>query len=200
MKEKGLLLLILILIISCKTVINNDKKEQLFNGKNLNGWIIYGDEKWFVKENLLVCETVSKKGFGYLITNKEYKNFELNLEFKHETIGNSGIFLHSNFKKTKINGWQVEIGPPGHKTAGIHKYNKGWLAIPDTLKDRVLKMNEWNKMKIILNNDSITTWLNGTKMVSATDAELNNTTGGIAIQIRDKNAKMKWKNIEIIEL
>jgi hypothetical protein len=188
------------LIVSCKIFVSNDKIKQLFNGDNLKGWTIYGDEKWYVKDNLLISETVSKNDFGYLITNKEYKNFELNLEFKHKTIGNSGIFLHANFKNNKMNGWQVEIGPPGHKTAAVHEHSKGWLAIPDKLKDSILKMHEWNKLKILLKNDSITTWLNGTKMVSVKDSELKNSIGKIAIQIRDENAKMKWKNIKIIEL
>ncbi len=200
MINKYLIFGILIFIISCKKAVNTStKNEVLFNGENLNGWTIYGNEKWYVKEKLLICETVSKKNFGYLITNKQYKNFELNLEFKHETMGNSGVFLHSNFKNNTIKGWQVEIGPPGHKTAGIHKSNNGWLAKPDPLKDSILKMKRWNKMKILLKKNRLTTWLNGVKMVSIFDTVLNKTTGNIALQIRDEKAKIKWRNIKITE-
>jgi len=200
MNKNLLIVLFLIFCISCKNLaIKNTKKISLFNGENLNGWTIEGKEKWYVEDNLLVCETVSKKDFGYLISNKKYKNFELNLEFKHETIGNSGVFLHVDYNNNDtIKGWQVEIGPPGHKTAGIHKYDKGWLSIPDASKDSVLRMGEWNSMKIQVHNSMLITWLNGIKMASTIDPELHTTSGYIALQIRDKNAKIKWRAIEII--
>lgn len=196
-----LLLNILIFTISCENYNKiNEKRDNLFNGKNLNGWSILGKEKWYIKEGLLICETISKKDFGYLVTDKKYKNFKLSLDFKYETIGNSGVFLHSNFENKNANSWQVEIGPPGHKIGGIHKSSEGWLAIPDISKDSILKMDKWNTLKIILENDQLTSWLNGIKMSSVIDPELNDTSGNIALQIRDENAKIKWRNIHIVEL
>ena len=40
----------------------------LFNGENLDGWIIYGTEKWYVEDNELVCESGPDKQYGYLGT------------------------------------------------------------------------------------------------------------------------------------
>ena len=40
------------------------KTESLFNGKNLDGWIVYGTEKWYVEDGLLVCESGPDKGYG----------------------------------------------------------------------------------------------------------------------------------------
>ena len=57
------------------------KKHSLFNGKDLTGWKIYGTEKWYVENGLLVCESGPDKQYGYLATEKFYKNFDLTVEF-----------------------------------------------------------------------------------------------------------------------
>jgi len=198
MKFKSLLIF-LIILTSCKTT--ETKKKSLFNGKDLTGWNIHGTEKWYIENELLVCENGIDENFGYLATDKNYKNFELNLEFKRNTKGNGGVFLHSIFNDTKINGWQVEIGLPGHFTGGIHKYETGWIAKPDLIKDEALKIGEWNKMKIIVKDDKATVWLNNTEMVSITDPNIITQEGTIALQIHKGNkTKIQWRNINIIEL
>ena len=56
--------------------------KELFNGTDLSGWIVYGTEKWYVEDGLLVCESGPDAQYGYLGSEKYYKNFILNLEFK----------------------------------------------------------------------------------------------------------------------
>jgi hypothetical protein len=51
----------------------------IFNGVDLSGWTIHGTEKWFVEKGELVCESGPDKKYGYLSTDKSYKNFELTL-------------------------------------------------------------------------------------------------------------------------
>ena len=51
----------------------------LFNGENLDGWTIYGTEKWYVEDGILVCESGPDGQYGYLGTNEHYKNFQLTL-------------------------------------------------------------------------------------------------------------------------
>ena len=53
----------------------------LFNAENLEGWAVYGTEKWYVDEGELICESGPDHNYGYLATNKYYDNFELVLEF-----------------------------------------------------------------------------------------------------------------------
>ena len=65
----------------------------LFNGKNLDGWTIYGTEKWYVENGELICESGPDKAYGYLGTVEVFKNFELTLEFKQSADGNSGVFF-----------------------------------------------------------------------------------------------------------
>ena len=102
------------------------KKQSLFNGKDLTGWKIYGTEKWFVENGLLVCESGPDKQYGYLATEKFYKNFDLSVEFLQEADGNSGVFFRSTIEGTKISGWQCEVAPKGHDTGGIYEsYGQG---------------------------------------------------------------------------
>ena len=174
----------------------------LFNGENLEGWTINGTEKWYVEDGLLVCESGPDKAYGYLSTNAYYDNFVLELEFLQEADGNSGVFFRSTVDGTVVSGWQVEVAPPDHDTGGIYEsYGRGWLIKPDKAKDAYLKMGEWNKMKIICNGDTVTTYLNGHEMVKLTDEKIGNGKGGIALQIHDGGGiKVKWKNIYLTEL
>lgn len=176
--------------------------ESLFNGKNLDGWKIYGTEKWFVEDGLLVCESGPDKQYGYLATDKWYDNFVLELEFKQEANGNSGVFFRSTIEGTKIKGWQVEVAPPNHDTGGIYEsYGRGWLyQIPDD-QEGFLKMGEWNKMKIQVVGKRVTTWLNGHQMTDLTDDKIGEGKGSIALQIHDGGGiKVRWRNLVIQKL
>ncbi len=176
--------------------------EDLFNGKDLTGWTIYGTELWYVEDGLLVCESGPDKEYGYLGTNKEFKNFELTLEFKQGADGNSGVFFRSSIEGTKIAGWQVEVAPPEHSTGGVYEsYGRGWLIKPDPEKDKALKYEDWNTMKIRVVDDNVTTWLNDVEMITLTDEKIGEGTGCIALQIHSGGGiKVSWRNIKIEEL
>ncbi len=175
------------------------QKQSLFNGENLEGWTIYGTEKWYVEDGLLVCESGPDNAYGYLGTNEQYKNYILELEFKQEADGNSGVFIRSTVDGTTVSGWQVEIAPPGFHTGGIYEsYGRQWLIKPEAKKDKVLKMGEWNTMKIKVDGDRLTSWLNGAKMVSLDDAIIGAGEGAVLLQIHDGGGiKVKWRNIKI---
>jgi 3-keto-disaccharide hydrolase len=186
-----------VFLISTSAVFAQEKS--LFNGEDLTGWTIYGTEKWFVEDGLLVCESGPDAEYGYLGTNEHYKDFTLTLEFKQEANGNSGVFIRSTIDGTKISGWQVEVAPPGHDTGGVYEsYGRGWLIKPDPEKDKALKMGEWNQMKIQLNGDTLTSWLNGTQMVTITDTKIGEGEGSIALQIHSGGGiRVKWRNIKV---
>ncbi len=176
--------------------------EPLFNGKNLDGWKVYGTEKWYVEDGNLVCESGPDKEYGYLATEKWYDNFILKVEFKQEANGNSGVFFRSTIDGTKIKGWQVEVAPPDHDTGGIYEsYGRGWLhQIPDD-QEGFLKMGEWNKMKIKVEGNHVTTWLNGHQMTDLTDDLIGAGKGSIALQIHNGGGiKVSWRNLVIQKL
>lgn len=196
------LLLLAIVLFAFSTSGCAQKSKSIFNGKNLDGWKIHGTEKWYVEDGLLICESGPDKGYGYLATEKFYNDFELDVEFQQEANGNSGVFFRSTFEGTKVSGWQVEVAPPNHDTGGIYEsYGRGWLVqIPDE-KENILKMGEWNTMKIRVVGGHVTTWLNGEQMVDITDEKIAEGKGAIALQIHDGGGiKVKWRNLKVKEL
>lgn len=187
------------LLFLLTTVFMNAQKTTLFNGKDLTGWNIHGTEHWYVEDGLLVCESGPEEKYGYLSTKKFYNDFILTLEFKQEANGNSGVFFRSTLEGTKISGWQVEVAPPGHNSGGVYEsYGRGWLIKPDSEKDKVLKMGEWNHMKIKVVGDKVTTWLNDTKMIELQDEKIGKGKGSIALQIHDGGGiKVSWRNLQV---
>ena len=96
----------------------------------------------------------------------------------------------------------MEVAPPNHDTGGIYEsYGRGWLAkIPDE-KENILKMGEWNSLKIRAVDGRITTWLNGIEMVDLTDEKIARGKGALALQIHDGGGiKVLWRNIRVREL
>jgi hypothetical protein len=178
-----------------------DKGEPLFNEKNLDGWKIHGTEKWFVEKGDLVCESGPDKEYGYLATDKKFKDFILRLEFKQESNGNSGVFFRSSLDGTKISGWQVEVAPEGNDSGGIYEsYGRGWLyQIPDDRED-ILKEGDWNEMVIQVEGNWVTTWLNNELMTDMRDDKIGQAEGVIALQIHDGgDVKVRWRNIYLKE-
>jgi hypothetical protein len=179
------------------------KKEKqakaLFNGIDLAGWVVYGKEKWFVEDSLLVCESGPEKGYGYLGTQQYYKDFDLTADFKQVSNGNSGIFFRSTCEGTTISGWQVEVAPKGNDSGGIYEsYGRGWLhQIPDSMEN-ILKPGEWNTMRVKVVGPDVTTWLNGREMTHLSDSLIGKANGRIALQIHDGGGiKVQWKNLVI---
>jgi hypothetical protein len=180
----------------------NTESVSLFNGVDLSGWTIHGTEKWYVEDGDLVCENGPDNEYGYLSTDEYYDDFVLTLQYKQESNGNSGVFFRSTLDGIIINGWQVEISPPGHDTGGIYEsYGRGWLIKPDPIKDKSLKYGDWNSMKIMVKGDNVKTWLNGVEMIHIKDQKIREGKGSIALQIHaGDDVKVRWRNIKLEKL
>ncbi|MDR2969304.1 MAG: DUF1080 domain-containing protein [Tannerellaceae bacterium] len=189
--------------IKIKELPRKREEVNLFNGENLDGWEIFGTERWYVQDGLLVCESGPNKQYGYLTTRKHYDDFDLTVEFKQEADGNSGVFIRSFVEEdAKVNGWQVEVAPTGNDTGGIYEsYGRGWLIqIPDE-KENILKYKEWNTLRIRVQGESVQTWLNGEEMASIRDEKIGAGQGRIALQIHDGGGiKVLWRNLRLTTL
>ncbi|NRA51641.1 MAG: DUF1080 domain-containing protein [Phaeodactylibacter sp.] len=173
--------------------------QELFNGKDLTGWQAYGTEQWYVEEGLLISESGPDKEYGYLCTQEYFDDFTLTLSFLQEANGNSGVFFRSTVDGTKVQGWQVEVAPPGKHTGGIYEsYGRGWLIKPDPDKEAILKENTWNTLKIKAKGGRVSTWLNGKRMIKIKDEKIGDGKGGICLQIHDGGGiKVKWKDLKM---
>ncbi len=177
-------------------------RESIFNGRDLDGWQIHGTELWYVEDGELVCESGPDQQYGYLATDKTYRDFDLILDFKQDADGNSGVFFRSSLDGTRITGWQAEVAPPGLWTGGIYEsYGRGWLIRPDEAKDAALKMGEWNSMRVRVVGNRVTTWLNGVEMIDLEDDTIGEAEGSIVLQIHDGGGiKVRWRNIVVQEI
>lgn len=156
----------------------------LFDGKTTKGWHKYGADKagaaWKVKDGYLYLDTTIKENWqikdgGDIVTDEEYENFHLKLEWKIAKDGNSGIIFYINEDKSKYN-WCWETGPEmqvlddnGHPDAKIIKHRAGDLYdLISCSKETVKPYGEWNLAEVKCVNGKLDLYLNGENVVSTT--------------------------------
>ncbi len=177
----------------------------LFNGKDLAGWKNNGQEKWIVENGTIYCESTANK-YGYLTTERTYKDFDLRLKFKSEAEGNSGVFLHAKITGMNpetgpdIQGMQVEVDPSvGKHTGGLYESGgREWVMMPSADGEKALKPGQWNDLEARVHGNHIVTYLNGVKISDFTDPKPRFTEGVIGLQIHTGGGvKMRWRDISI---
>ena len=182
--------------------LSGEEWSSLFNGKDLTGWRAEGKEKWTVENGAIVGEAVTDK-YGYLVTEKTYRDFALRVKFKCDAAGNYGLFFRSRITGVgkwgpDIEGLQAEIDP-SRDTAGIYESaGREWLAKPKPGDLAGLKPYGWNEMEVIAKGNHITTRLNGKTIVDFQDPAPRFTEGVIGLQLHSGGGtKIHFKDIRI---
>ena len=212
----------LALLFSPLAVVEAAKPIELFNGKDLAGWTKRGGAATYAAEDgAVVGRSAPNTTNTFLTTDKEYGDFELNLDFKiDDTDFNSGVQIRSHSRpegnEQRVYGYQVEIDPkPRAWTAGIYfeggspERPAGWLN--DLEKNEpartAFRLGKWNHLRIVANGPRIQTWLNGVPAADFidTDKKAFTPTGFIGLQVHgvggDTDTKeVRWKNIKLKEL
>lgn len=189
------------------------KKQSLFNGKNLKGWTVYENDPAVAPENLFyvkngVIETVGVP-VGYLRTKKEYSNYRLHVEWCYpETPTNSGVFLHVNGPdKIWVSHYQAQLkhGNAGdfilHGVGVSATLSDSTYVSTEALKPIVPKLHpsnekpagEWNSYDITCKGNRIELKVNGLLQCIVTNCSL--TKGGIGFQA--EGSKIQFRNIWI---
>lgn len=154
----------------------NEGWELLFDGKSTKGWHKYGNmpvgSAWKVREGYLFLDAADKYA-GDIVTDEEYENFHLQLEWKISKNGNSGIFLFVHEDKKKYN-WPWETGlemqvldNEGHPDGKIKTHHAGDLFDLITgSKETVKQVGEWNLAEVKCLNGKLDLYLNGENIIS----------------------------------
>ena len=174
----------------------------LFDGLDQAGWKTHGDERWRVDQGEILGEAVTK-AYGYLSTEKTYRDFELWVKFKAEGTGNSGIFFHSSLNGVDIAGVQAEVDPrPGMHTGGLYESaGREWLVKPEPAAENALRVGGWNDMRVLVEGPHVRTWVNGVAAVDYVDPAPKYTDGVIALQLHaGGEGRMRFKDIRIREI
>ena len=159
----------LLIYLSCS---QNSEWISLFDGKNVKGLRGYKMENfpwdsWVLKDGSL--KTIPGKHGIDLISVDIFEDFELELEWKLQSGGNSGIFYFASEKGDYI--WQSApemqvLDNLGHQDRLRKVTSAGALYdLISPSKEMVKPIGEFNKVKIISKNKRIEHWLNGEKIV-----------------------------------
>ncbi len=199
----------------------------LFDGKNLDGWHSWKEStvlpQWKIEDGAVV---LAEKGAKDLVTDKEYGDFILELEWKISEGGNSGIIFHvleePKYGAPYSTGPEIQIlDDERHSDSkagknGNHKAGSLYDLIPASDFTVVKPAGQWNKAKIVIKKGKGESWLNGKKIVSfptvgpeweklVADSKFKKWDGfGVPqkgkIALQDHGNKVSFRNIRIKEL
>src|SRR5436190_24101430 len=94
---------------------------QIFNGRDLTGWVQVLDSKWTVEDGVLLARQDPKgrrDGESWLITEKDYADFLLAVKFRVTPGGNSGVFLRDPIPRADRLA-AADGGNPGPWESGV---------------------------------------------------------------------------------
>jgi hypothetical protein len=217
-------LLAALAFLSCSIHNHNKASIQLFNGKDLSGWHVdvpamdtdaAAKNPFTVRNAVLV--SLGKPG-GHLITDKEYSNYRLQVEYRFPSApGNSGVLVHSSTPRAlyKMFPQSIEVQLE-HNNAGDFWCIVQDITVPDMEKRRGPKekwgttdgkerriinltdnsekpVGEWNTMIIECVADTIKVWENG----DLVNYGYNATTQKGQIALQSEGSEVEFRRLEL---
>lgn len=171
----------------------------LFNGKDLTGWKTVGCGHWTVEDSVIVGRNDPEQPGNYwLVSREEYDDFALRLKVWITPNGNSGIAIrdpsHARGPKTPAhNGYEIQI----HDRKGS-KMPTGSIYLIQPAVDGLHRSDQWNDIEIQCKGPRIQVWVNGAK--AAETEHTRSLRGTVGLQIHDRDAVVKFKDIAIKKL
>ena len=168
------------------TLTESEKNEGwklLFDGATTRGWHTYGKttvgSAWKVINGAIALDASEKssyqtKGGGDIVTDKEYTNFDLKLDWKISPKGNSGILFDikedPRYAETWFTGPEMQVlDNDGHSDGKIRKHRAGDLYdLISSSSEPVKPVGEWNHVEIKLNKARLELFMNGVAIVTTT--------------------------------
>lgn len=174
----------------------DESGKSIFNGKDLSGWKApEGNIWWLAEDGILKVRSGPDQKGSVLWTEEEFSDFDVTLDFKFgEGTIDSGVHLKSED--------QIQIGISGSlkrdMTASPYIPGKGYPVEAEGVKE-LLKMDDWNTLKIEVRGSTYTSYLNGEKVMTYT-SESGKEKGPIGLQLHAKrNMSIDFRNIRVAE-
>ncbi len=178
----------------------------MFNGKDLSGWQTTGN--WVVEDGMVTLkprpgESGWQRYDAYLSTTRKYKDFVIDLDFKFNAQGNSGVFFHvGDLKDHVTSGIEVQIlDTYGKENVGHHDCG-GVIRTVGPIKNMVKPAGEWNHYTITVKNKLLTVVLNGEQIVDIdlATSEMKDRPAEGYISFQDEAKPVWYRNVRIKEL
>lgn len=206
MKEKGLIIVFLML---CSNGVFAQNWQSLFNGKTLDGWaVVDKPANVQIKDSSMVLKmTPYTSRHAFVRTNKKYKDFIFEVEFKRDLTLDSGVLFRSEDAPdtafSALFGYMVKIDPQPTRlwTGGIFiDFGNGhqWLKTlegDENARKAEKKGGEWNTLRIEAQGQNLRVWLNGVPTVNLIDDKYKE--GYIAFKIHFLQKEIEKSNLEI---
>ncbi|MEM8668960.1 MAG: DUF1080 domain-containing protein [Planctomycetota bacterium] len=173
----------------------NTTWQMLFDGTSLDAWEPSKvPECWTFKEGVLICKNNDKQQGDILHTRASFENFVCELEFKFIS-GRIDSGVHVRNDKD-----QIQIGESGSlkrdMTASPYIPGKGYPVEAKGVKE-LLKLDDWNKLRIRCVGPKYTTWLNGKEVMNYESASASEK-GKLGIQLHGKREmEIHYRNIRV---
>ncbi|MDO5572216.1 MAG: DUF1080 domain-containing protein [Bacteroidales bacterium] len=149
----------------------------LFDGQTMNGWRDYNGteltQPWHVVDGCIQAKGDGSDALGYIVTDKEYENFELAWDWKLSKGGNSGMIYHvverPQFDVPYVTGPEYQLIDEPNFPEPLEDWQKLGvdyaMYLPDKSLMKVNPAGEWNSSKIVFDNGHVEHWLNGVKIL-----------------------------------
>jgi hypothetical protein len=189
-----------ILLISATALVAGPKLKPIFNGKDLSGWEVpdgNDDAGWYkAVEGVLKIQSGPKKKGSILWTEKKYRNFVMEFDFRFgEGVVDSGVHVR--------NQDQIQIGISGSlkrdMTCSPYIPGKGYPVEAKNIKN-LLKAKGWNTMRIQVIGKEYTVWLQGKKVMTyKSDSAIAE--GPLGIQLHGgRNMGIDYRKLKLAKL
>ena len=187
----------------------------LYNGKDLEGWVPLGGHCTFeAKGDTIVGTTIKGSPSTYLSTTKDdYTDFVFTAELKWIVDGNTGVMFRAAAKPGKGKGKETVFGPQAEMegfakerywSGGIYGQSAGGWIYPLWLEEheaarKALKKDGWNRITVQAKGDTIKTWINGAPAAHWKTEEYKS--GFFSLQIHSgSKGEVHFRNIKVKEL
>jgi hypothetical protein len=147
----------------------------LFDGRSMNGWRAYKNQEtnsWTVVNGILYCkgsETDKSDKRADLITEDQFQNFELSVDWKISPKGNSGILymVTEEFPRSYQSGPEYQLIDDVNFPEKLEEWQKTGAnyAMDPAPAAKPKSVGEWNTTRIVVNKGHVEHWLNGKKIL-----------------------------------
>ena len=199
--------IIAIIFSFCVNLQAEEEFVRMFNGKDLSGWNTTGN--WVVEDENTITLKPRPGEHGwtrykdYITTDRQYGNFVLDLEFKFNKRGNSGVFMRIGDLKDHVkSGFEVQVlDTHGKKNVGNHDCG-GVIGTVGPSKNMVKPAGEWNRYTITLVDYHLKVVLNGEQIIDLdmTKSAIKDRPAKGYISFQDEGKPIWYRNVRIKEL
>ena len=155
----------------------------LFDGKSMDKWHTYGkstmEPGWAIEDNALYLDGAKQHEGNNIITNEDFGNFDLKIDWKISEKGNSGVIFfvkedtvlyHENYNS----GMEMQVldngtpTRPGHPDGKLYTHRAGDLYDLLAAKEAAKPLGKWNHAEVVSKNGKLDFYLNGVHTLSTT--------------------------------